>query len=79
MSILVTVILLLFGFTLIQTLVSDLVGIEPWFVLTYGSGIIGNILNSPYPLPKSRQLRRSVLVHLLLLHSPHQFLKDSPS
>lgn len=51
-SILVTVILLLFGFTLIQTLVSDLVGIEPWFVLTYGSGIIGNILNSPYPLPK---------------------------
>jgi ABC-2 type transport system permease protein len=48
-SILVTVILLLFGFTLISTLVSDLVGIEPWFVLTYGSGIIGNILNSPYP------------------------------
>ena len=51
-SILVTVILLLFGFTLIQTLVSDLVGIEPWFVLTYGSGIIGNILNSPYPPAK---------------------------
>jgi ABC-2 type transport system permease protein len=48
-SILVTVILLLFGFTLISTLVSDLVGIEPWFILTYGSGIIGNILNSPYP------------------------------
>ena len=52
MSILVTVILLLFGFTLISTLVSDLVGIEPWFILTYGSGIIGNILQSPYPLPK---------------------------
>ena len=51
-SILVTVILLLFGFTLISTLVSDLVGIEPWFILTYGSGIIGNILQSPYPLPK---------------------------
>jgi len=51
-SILVTVILLLFGFNLISTLVSDLVGIEPWFVLTYGAGIIGNILNSPYPLPK---------------------------
>lgn len=48
-SILVTVILLLFGFSLISTLVSDLVGIEPWFILTYGSGIIGNILNSPYP------------------------------
>jgi ABC-2 type transport system permease protein len=52
-SILVTVILLLFGFTLISTLVSDLIGIEPWFVLTYGSGIIGNILQSPYPLAKT--------------------------
>ena len=52
MSILVTVILLLFGFTLISTLVSDLVGIEPWFILTYGAGIIGNILKSPYPLAK---------------------------
>ena len=52
-SILVTVILLLFGFTLISTLVSDLVGIEPWFILTYGSGIIGNILQSPYPLAKA--------------------------
>jgi len=49
-SILVTVILLLFGFTLISTLVSNLVGYEPWFVLTYGAGIIGNVLQSPYPL-----------------------------
>jgi ABC-2 type transport system permease protein len=52
MSILVTVILLLFGFSLISTLVSDLVGIEPWFILTYGAGIIGNILTVPYPLGK---------------------------
>ena len=51
-SILVTVILLLFGFSLISTLVSDFVGIEPWFVLTYGAGIIGNILQSPYPPAK---------------------------
>jgi len=48
-SILVTVILFLFGFTLIQTLVSDLVQTEPWFVLTYGAGIIGNILRAPFP------------------------------
>jgi ABC-type transport system involved in multi-copper enzyme maturation permease subunit len=47
-SILVTVILLLFGSTLI-TLVSNLVQIEPWFVLNYGAGIIGNVLISPYP------------------------------
>jgi ABC-2 type transport system permease protein len=48
-SILVTIILLLFGFTLIETLVSDLVTYEPWFVLTYGSGIIGSILDATYP------------------------------
>jgi ABC-type transport system involved in multi-copper enzyme maturation permease subunit len=48
-SILVTVILLLFGFTLIQGLVGSVVGYEPWFVLSYGAGIIGNILSSPYP------------------------------
>jgi len=49
MSILVTVILFLFGFTLIQTLVANLVQIEPWFILTYGAQIIGDVLVVPYP------------------------------
>jgi ABC-2 type transport system permease protein len=49
-SILVTAILFLFAFTLIQTLVSALAQIEPWFILTYGSGIIGNVLDPTYPL-----------------------------
>jgi ABC-type transport system involved in multi-copper enzyme maturation permease subunit len=48
-SILVTIILLLFGFILIEVLVSDLVAYEPWFVLTYGSGIISSILDATYP------------------------------
>jgi ABC-2 type transport system permease protein len=48
-SILVTAILFLFAFTLIQTLVADLVQVEPWFILTYGGQIIGNILTVPYP------------------------------
>jgi ABC-2 type transport system permease protein len=48
-SILVTAILFLFAFTLIETLVSALAQIEPWFILTYGSGIIGNVLNPVYP------------------------------
>jgi ABC-2 type transport system permease protein len=48
-SILVTAILFLFAFTLIQTLVSALAQVEPWFILTYGSEIIGNVLVSPYP------------------------------
>ena len=48
-SILVTLILFLFAFTLIQTLVSALVQIEPWFILTYGAQIIGNVLTTTYP------------------------------
>jgi ABC-2 type transport system permease protein len=48
-SILVTAILFLFAFTLIQTLVSALAQIEPWFILTYGSQIIGNVLATTYP------------------------------
>jgi ABC-2 type transport system permease protein len=49
MSILLTAILFLFVFSLIQTLVSSLVQVEPWFILTYGSTIIGNVLTTPYP------------------------------
>ena len=48
-SILATLILLLFGFPLI-TIVSGYVQTEPWFVLDYGAGIIGSVLISPYPL-----------------------------
>ena len=49
MSILITAILFLFVFTLIQSLVSALVQIEPWFILSYGSQIIGNVLTTTYP------------------------------
>lgn len=49
MSILVTAILFLFAFTVIQELIGGLAHIEPWFILTYGSQIIGNILTVPYP------------------------------
>lgn len=49
MSIIVTLVLLLFGFTIIDTVVTDLAGYEPWFSITYGSGIIANVLTVPYP------------------------------
>ena len=49
MSILVTAILFLFAFTLIQQLVAGLVQVEPWFILTYGAQIIGNVLTTTYP------------------------------
>ncbi len=48
-SILVTAILFLFAFTLIQELVSSLAQVEPWFILSYGSQIIGNVLTVTYP------------------------------
>jgi len=48
-SILTTVVLLLFAFTLIQNLIDAFAHIEPWFLITYGAGIIGNILTVPYP------------------------------
>jgi ABC-2 type transport system permease protein len=48
-SILVTAILFLFAFTIIQDVVAGLAQVEPWFIITYGSGIIGNVLQSPYP------------------------------
>ena len=49
MSILVTAILFLFAFSLIQVIVSTLAQVEPWFIITYASGIIGNVLTDPYP------------------------------
>jgi ABC-2 type transport system permease protein len=48
-SILVTVILLLFGFSLIDTVVTNLIHIEPWFTLSYGSNIITSVFTVPYP------------------------------
>ena len=55
MSILVTAILFLFAFSLIELIVSRLAQIEPWFIITYGAGIIGNVLMDPYPLTQSNR------------------------
>lgn len=52
MSILLTAILFLFAFTLINELIVSFVQIEPWFLINYGAGIIGNVLSSPYPAGK---------------------------
>jgi ABC-2 type transport system permease protein len=48
-SILMSVILLLFVFDVIDTVASSVVGIEPWFSITYGAGIISSVLTVPYP------------------------------
>jgi ABC-2 type transport system permease protein len=49
MAITVTAILFLFVFSLLQQLLNGLLGIEPWFIITYGAGIIGNVLADTYP------------------------------
>ena len=48
-SIIVTVILFFFVFSLLNGVVLPLAGIEPWFLINYGASIIGNVLTSPYP------------------------------
>jgi ABC-2 type transport system permease protein len=49
MSILVTAILFLFVFSIVQLFVANFAQVEPWFILTYGGQIIGNVLRVPYP------------------------------
>ena len=47
-SILVTAVLFLFAFNLIERLVLNLSQSEPWYLITYGSEIIGNVFTVPY-------------------------------
>ncbi|HTW56040.1 MAG TPA: ABC transporter permease [Thermoplasmata archaeon] len=42
-----TAVLLLFGFTLIQDYVSVLAHAEPWMVISYASGTVGSVFNAP--------------------------------
>lgn len=50
-SIVVSSILLVVGFFILMSTLGTRLHLEPWYVLTYGSDIIGNILNpSGYPL-----------------------------
>jgi ABC-2 type transport system permease protein len=49
LSIIVTLVLLLFGFTIIDEVVTDLAHYEPWFSIVYADGIIGNVFTVPFP------------------------------
>jgi ABC-2 type transport system permease protein len=48
-SILMSVILLLFVFDFVDLIVSAVAGVEPWFSITYGAGIVSNVLMVPFP------------------------------
>ncbi len=52
-SILMTVILLLFVFNIVDEVVSIVAGIEPWYSIVYGAGIVGDILMPTYPAHKT--------------------------
>jgi ABC-2 type transport system permease protein len=49
MSIIVTLVLLLFGFMIIDLVLTSVAHYEPWFTIVYGNGIIGNVLIVPFP------------------------------
>jgi len=48
-AVLVVAVLFLFGFSLIQGLISDLVKIEPWFIITYAENVISYPFLSTLP------------------------------
>ncbi len=48
-SILMSVILLLFVFNFVDLIISSFAGIEPWYSIVYGAGIISNVLTQPFP------------------------------
>jgi ABC-2 type transport system permease protein len=57
-SVILTAILFLFVFSTVQSLLSLFVGIEPWFLISYGSGIISAVFTVPYPAHISRSIAR---------------------
>jgi len=48
-SILMNVILLLIVFGIVDAIVPSFAGVEPWFSITYGAGIVSSVLSIPYP------------------------------
>jgi ABC-2 type transport system permease protein len=48
-AVLVVAVLFLIGFSIIQAWVTDLAKIEPWFLISYASGVLGDVFQTPYP------------------------------
>ena len=46
---LLTAVLFLFGFNILQLVFTVLAHEEPWMIISYSSGIIGNVFQDPYP------------------------------
>ncbi len=48
-AVLVVAVLFIIGFPIIQAWVTDLARVEPWFIISYASPVLGDIFLSPYP------------------------------
>jgi ABC-2 type transport system permease protein len=48
-SILMCFIMLFLVYNLMDTILPIVAGVEPWFSLTYGAGIVANIMQNPFP------------------------------
>lgn len=46
---LLVAVLFLFGFSLLEELVVSLAHLEPWFIISYASPVMGDIFQTPYP------------------------------
>jgi ABC-2 type transport system permease protein len=60
-SILMSIILLLIVFGVVDSVLPLVAGVEPWFSITYGAGIVSNVLSNPYPMHKVTQSLGSAL------------------
>jgi ABC-2 type transport system permease protein len=52
-SVLMIVITILFVFNIVDTILSLVAGVEPWFSITYAGTIIASVLTVPYPITRT--------------------------
>ncbi|MGA2664391.1 MAG: ABC transporter permease [Nitrososphaerales archaeon] len=53
-AILLSAVLLIIGFSIISGVLEAVANIEPWFILSYGGGIVSDVLMQPYPTTSTR-------------------------
>lgn len=53
-AILLSAVLLIIGFSIISGVLEAVANTEPWFILSYGGGIVSNVLTQPYPVTSTR-------------------------
>jgi ABC-2 type transport system permease protein len=49
-GIILTALLFLFGFSILQGVVTGLTNVEPWFIISYADAVVSTIFSNPYPV-----------------------------